>query len=63
MKENKAVVQEIWEINFVPEESKKFYHHKNSEKYTECERSVLYKKLYLNISQYSQENTCVGVSF
>ena len=27
MKENKAVVQEIWEINFVPEESKKFYHH------------------------------------
>ena len=25
--------------------------------------TVLYKKLLLNISQYSQENTCVGVSF
>ena len=24
---------------------------------------VLFKKLFLKISQYSQENTCVGVSF
>ena len=24
---------------------------------------VFYKKLFLKISQYSQENTCVGVSF
>ena len=35
--------------------------HKNSEKYNEWERSVLYKKLYINILQYSQENTCVGL--
>ena len=27
MKENNAVAQEIGEINFVPEESKKFYYH------------------------------------
>ena len=26
-------------------------------------RGVLYKKLFLKISQYLQENTCVGVSF
>ena len=26
-------------------------------------RGVLYKKLFLNISQYSQESTCVGVYF
>ena len=26
-------------------------------------RGVLHKKLFLKISLYSQENTCVGVSF
>ena len=26
-------------------------------------RGVLYKKLFLKISQISRENTCVGVSF
>ena len=26
-------------------------------------RGALWKKLFLNISQYSQENTCAGVSF
>ena len=26
-------------------------------------RGALWKMLFLNISQYSQENTCAGVSF
>ena len=34
--------------------------HKISEKYNE---QVFYKKLPLNILQYSQENSCVGLSF
>ena len=42
--------------------SKEFYHHiKMLEKYNE--QKVFYKKLSSITSQYSQKNTCVGVSF
>ena len=50
-------------INFVPWDIQGILSsHKISEKYIE-RGSVLYKKLYLHISQYSQESTCVDVSF
>ena len=58
MKEDKAVAQDC-----TRRIQRILSSHKNSEKYNEWERRVLYKKMYLNISQYSQENTCVGVYF
>ena len=57
MKENKAMVQKIWRVSILyPKTSKEFYHRmKISGKYNE--QKAFCKK------QYSQENTCVGVSF
>ena len=39
--------------------------HKEYEKYQCCtqSREAFYKKLFFKISQYSQENNCVGVFF
>ena len=49
-------------IIFVPKDIQRILSsHKVSEKYYEQE--VFYKKFFLIISQYSQKNTCVGVSF
>ena len=42
--------------------SKEFSSHEISEKYNE-QRGVLQKNLFLKISLYLQQNTCVGVSF
>ena len=54
MNENKGIAQEIWKISILyPKTSKEFYHHMKFRK--SIVNSVLYKKLYLNISQYSQE--------
>ena len=63
MKKNKAMAKEIWKmLFFYPKTSKELYHHiKISEKYNE--QGVFYKKSCLIISQYSQKNTCVRVSF
>ena len=49
-------------VNFVPKDVQRITSHKIAEKYNEQE--VFYKKKLLSkISQYSQENICVGVSF
>ena len=64
MKENKAMSQEISKnVNFVPKEVQRILSsHKILENYNEEE--VFYKKkLFLKISKYSQENTCVIVFF
>ena len=50
-------------VNFVPKDVKRILSsHKISEKYKEQEMFYRKKKL-LKISEYSQENTCVGASF
>ena len=52
----------IKNVNFVPREVQRILSsHKISRKYNEQE--VFYKKAVIKISQYLQENTCVGVSF
>ena len=63
MKENKAMAQEIWKIsNLYPKMSKEFYHQVKFRK-SIMSRTCFIKKLFLIILQYSQENTCLGVSF
>ena len=48
-------------VNFVPKDFLRILSvHKISKKYNKQE--VLYKKIVFKISQYSQENTCIGVS-
>ena len=63
MKENKAMAQEKWKISILyPKMSKEVYHQIKFRKSIMSRRCFI-KKLFLIISQYSQENTCVGVSF
>ena len=55
------MTQEILRMSILcPKSSKDFYHHIKFLKSNE--QGVFYKKS-LKILQYSQENTCVGVSF
>ena len=49
-------------FNFVPKDVQRILSsHKVSEKYNE--EKVFTRKLFLKMSQYSQQNTCVGISF
>ena len=51
-------------VNFVPKDFQRVLSsHRISEKCIEQEVRGSIKKLPLKISQYSQENACVGVSF
>ena len=55
------MTQEIWRMSILyPKTSKDFYHHIKFPKSNQ--QDVFYKK-NLKILQYSQEKTCVGVSF
>ena len=58
MKENKAMAQEMY-----PKTSKKSYHHIKFWKSIMNRRRSIKKKLFSKISQYSQENNSIGVSF
>ena len=64
MKKIKAMAQKIWNTSILcPKTSKEFYHQIKCRKSIMSRRCSL-KKLFLIISQYSQENTCVGgISF
>ena len=64
MKQIKAMAQKIWKISiFYPKSSKEFHHQIKFRKNIMSRRCSL-KKLFLKISQYSQENTCIGgISF
>ena len=46
-------------VNFVPKDVQRIL--SSHKKYNE--QKVFHKKLFLKKSQYSQENTCVGISF
>ena len=64
MKKNQSNgTKNIKNINFVPKDVQRILSSdKISEKYNE--QKVFFKKWFLIISQYSQENTCVGgISF
>ena len=57
------MIQEIWKMSILhPKTSKQFYHHIQFRKSIMNRRRFI-KKLFLKISQYSQENNCAGVSF
>ena len=57
------MAQEIRKMSILyPKTSKEFYHHTNFRKSIMNGRCSI-KKLFLKFSQYSRENTCVGVSF
>ena len=59
MKEKKAMTQEIWQISILhPKTSKEFYHHVQDFGKVLWKAGVPLKNLHLNISQYSQKNTC-----
>ena len=63
MKENRAMAQEIWTISILyPKTSKESYHHIKFQK-SIMNRKCSVKTLFLVVSQYSQENNCVGVFF
>ena len=63
MKENRAMAQEIWTISILyPKTFKESYHHIKFQK-SIMNRKWSVKTLFLIVSQYSQENTCVGVFF
>ena len=63
MKGNKVMTQERWQITILhPKTSKEFFHNIKFQKSVMKRRSSI-KKLYLEISQYSQESTGVEVHF
>ena len=64
MKKIKAMTQKIWKISILyPKTSKEFYYQIKFWK-SIMSRRCSFKKLFLIILQYSQENTCVGcISF
>ena len=63
MKENKAIVQEIWNTSILyPQTSKEFYHYIKFQKNI-MNRKCSSRKLFSKILQYSQENTCRNLCF